>query len=95
MHHRAVRLSRTDYECGTCGAATRVPVERIALGAVAGMLIKPCGQCGSATGIGQGTLEHDILGHFSETIRTFAETSKGRNLKIKMELKCSDIEAKP
>ncbi len=83
------------YECGTCGASTRIPMDKIAPSSFAGLITRPCSQCGSPTGIGQGTLEYDTVAGFSESARNLAETAKGRNLKIKMELKCANLDGEP
>jgi len=82
------------YECGTCGASTRIPIDKIARNSLSDHITKHCRQCGAASGISLGTLEYETIVNFSEVAKNLAETSKGRNLKIKMELKCSDLDAK-
>lgn len=78
------------YECGKCGAATRIPASLAE--AVSGLLTRNCVQCGAETGIKNGTTEHDDLVAFCSTIGRSAKAAQGRTLKIKMELKCSELE---
>ena len=83
------------FECGKCGAAIRLPVARIADGRFENVIARDCNQCGEPTGVGTGTMEYVHLVNFSLALRQLADTVKGRNLKVKLELKCADLEAKP
>lgn len=82
------------FECGECGAASRVPVTRIAEGKFESLSTRNCFQCGADTGIRSGTMEYVHISNFALALRQLAEATKGRNAKIKLELKCEDFEAK-
>ena len=82
------------FECGACGTSTRIPIATIASAKAPNLLTTACIQCGEATGIAQGTLEKELLSSFLMAIGSLAKSAQGRNIRIKMELRCADLEVK-
>jgi hypothetical protein len=82
------------FECSKCGAASRIPLNKLDALSTSSFL-EGCRFCLAPSGYGMGTAEHRNLTQFGLARKALADASGGRNLRVKMEIRCSDIEGKP
>jgi hypothetical protein len=82
------------FECGGCGSAFRVPAEKLATSHMP-TLVSDCVHCHAPSGFKNGTAEYDHLAAFVAGVANLAKTMAGRNLHVKLELRCADVERKP
>jgi hypothetical protein len=76
------------FECAKCGASVRVPLEKMTEDQLHRLALSPCRSCQQPTGFSDGTPE---IFAFESFVSTLARLSmKGRNLRLKMEVKCAD-----
>jgi hypothetical protein len=76
------------YECGNCHAAILVPIEKINPDQVASIAMAGCSYCQTPSGFQRNTSEMTALLDFNVSLRRFAELSAGRNLKLRLDIKC-------
>jgi hypothetical protein len=79
-----------NFECGKCGASVRVPLAKMNAEQVHRLALLPCRNCQQETGFSEGTNEAFALEHFVSTLAGLSTTMKGRNLRLKMDMKCAD-----
>ncbi len=78
------------YECGKCRATLALPLDKINPDQAATIAMMPCSYCNTATGITQNTQEMRSFVAFNDALKTIAATMKGRNLKLRLEIKCPE-----
>lgn len=78
------------YECGHCHAATVIPIEKINPDQVATLATIPCSFCNTATGLNQNSQEMRSFLTFNVALQTIASHMAGRNLKMRLEIKCPE-----
>jgi len=78
------------YECGKCHAAYLVPIERINPDKFAAIAMNACLHCGEKTGLLLGTNDMKTFLEFNEALAKIADVMKGRNLKLRLNIKCAE-----
>jgi hypothetical protein len=78
------------YECGNCGAAVLVPIDRIDSERIAGIAVNMCPYCQTPSGFQIGVEETKVFLHFNQMLRQIAKVMSGRNLKIRLEVKAPE-----
>lgn len=81
------------FECSGCGSSTRIPVSMIESARIE-LLATECPYCRAPSGFGINTQEFRNLRMFCLSLKDFAGSTEGRNLRVNLELRCSDLEAK-
>jgi DNA-directed RNA polymerase subunit RPC12/RpoP len=94
-HRCLVELSdilAIQYECARCHAATIVPVENIPTPQQLLMkyVEKTCPYCQTEWGMDRNTSEFEKFTQFNSLLREIAEKMKGRNLTLRLEIKCPE-----
>jgi DNA-directed RNA polymerase subunit RPC12/RpoP len=75
------------YECGKCGSAIIVPLDRVDPERIAGITVNNCPHCQTQTGFQMGVEETKIFLHFNNLLRQVRGVMTGRNLKMRLEVK--------
>jgi hypothetical protein len=78
------------YECDKCGSAIIVPIEQLDQNQFAGIARTPCQHCSTATGFANGTAEMKAFLVFNDSLKEIAIAMKGRNLKLRLRIKCPE-----
>ena len=78
---RGVRI-----ECSKCGAATFIPIVKLAN--IATRIGTNCLHCGAASGLQSGTQEWQEVVVFSDTLSKLAGHMQGRNIKYSLTIEC-------
>jgi len=78
------------YECGKCHAAFLVPIGRLNPDQFAAIAMRPCLYCQENTGLQLGTNDMKTFIEFNEALAKIADVMKGRNLKLRLNIKCSE-----
>jgi hypothetical protein len=78
------------YECGNCHAAIVIPVERLDPERSASIAMSACAHCGTPSGFGMSTQEIKAFLAFNSSLRGIAEAMKGRNLRLRLSIKCAE-----
>jgi homoaconitase/3-isopropylmalate dehydratase large subunit len=78
------------YECGECHATIVVPIHKGSPQQVMMLAMSKCAYCQTAFGFGVGTSDMERLCAFSEQLQRLNEIMKGKNLKLKLEIKCPE-----
>ncbi len=81
------------FECSGCGSSTRIPVSMIEAARVE-TLATECPYCRTLSGFGASTQEFRNLRMFCLSLKDFAGSTEGRNLRVNLELRCADLETK-
>ncbi|HEU0046554.1 MAG TPA: hypothetical protein VFQ43_02965 [Nitrososphaera sp.] len=78
------------YECDNCHAATSLPIAKIGSNAWAAEVTSKCAHCHTPTKLQDGTTEFNIFMQFNTFLKEIATAMQGRNLKLRLEIKCPD-----
>jgi hypothetical protein len=77
-------------ECGKCRSAISVPVEKIDPDQIASMALAGCRFCQTPSGFQPSTQEMNALLGFITSLKQIAGHLAGRNLKVRLDIKCVD-----
>lgn len=80
-------ISVVHFECAKCGAAISVPIGRGVTEQAAKMAGASCQFCREPWGFQPGSSEYKTLCNFAEALETLASNLKGRNLRLRLEIK--------
>jgi hypothetical protein len=83
------------FECGNCGTAFKIPISKLDETIVARQVRISCMSCNQPTGYEDRTREFGQLLSFASALKELAANVEGRNLKLRIELRYADLEAKP
>ena len=78
------------YECGKCHAALVVPIDKIDMNLASTYAVRDCHYCNTPTGYTNGTPEVSAFLEFNAALKRFVDLSNGRNLKMRLGIKCSE-----
>jgi hypothetical protein len=80
-----------NLECIKCGSSVRVPLAKMNAEQVHRLALSPCRNCQQPSGFSsEGTSEAYAVESFIGALAGLSATMKGRNLRLKMEVKCAD-----
>jgi hypothetical protein len=78
------------YECEKCHAAILVPIEKLDPEQVASFVLAGCRFCQTPSGFQPGTQETKVFLDFSVSLKRLIELVNGRNLRMRLSIKCAD-----
>jgi hypothetical protein len=78
------------YECEKCHAAILVPIEKLDAEQAASFALAGCAFCKTQSGFQNRTQETRVLLDFISTLRLIAGALEGRNLRIRLGIKCPE-----
>jgi hypothetical protein len=79
-----------ELECRNCGAASLIPIANVKPAEMARFAKLECRYCHTPNGFGENTAELDTLRTFLETTSAMVSVMRGRNLKLKLGIRCTD-----
>lgn len=88
-------IAAVSFECGHCGAAFRVPVSKLDGGSVNSFARGNCGECGTPTGLNQGSSETQHLIMLCTALKSLSTAMVGRNLRVKLNIAYAESDGKP
>jgi len=78
------------YECDHCHAAVVVPIEKLDPDQAASFALSGCTFCKTPSGYQPGTVESRVFLNFNAALKEFAHLSNGRNLRMRLGIKCPE-----
>jgi hypothetical protein len=78
------------YECGKCHAAVVVPIEQMRPDQFASIAMAACPYCQTPSGFQLGTNDMKVFLEFNSALQQIGRVSAGRNLKLRLNIKCAD-----
>jgi hypothetical protein len=78
------------FECAKCGTSFRVPIDKLGAFDVHRIALSSCRGCHEPTGFADGTSELIAFEAFIGALAALRPMVKGRNLRLKMEVKCAE-----
>jgi hypothetical protein len=78
------------YECAKCHAAIVVPIEKLDSEHAASFAMTGCTFCGTPSGFQRGCQEMKALLEFVASLKQISGAVGGRNLRIKLGIKCPE-----
>lgn len=78
------------YECDKCGSAITVPIEKLDRNQFANIAMIACPHCSTPTGFTPNTGEMGAFLAFNSSLKNIKEAMEGRNLKLRLQIKCPE-----
>jgi DNA-directed RNA polymerase subunit RPC12/RpoP len=78
------------YECANCHAAILVPIDKLNPEQAASLALAGCRYCQTPSGFQPSTSEMKAFLDFNICLKQFIELSQGRNLKMRLGIKCPE-----
>lgn len=78
------------YECGKCGAAVLVPIEKLDPEQAASFALTGCAFCKAPSGYNPSTQDMKAFSDFNIALKRFVDLSRGHNLKMRLGIKCPE-----
>jgi hypothetical protein len=83
-------ITAVQYECDKCHAANLVPIEKISPDGAGSIAMRACPYCQTPSGFQIGTREIQVFMEFNASLIQIAEVMAGRNLKMRLNIKCDE-----